>query len=365
MSDQDPDKPQTPAAPSRSSEAGRRLAQLLSRPFGTPAPSGEAPEPYVPRPARVPPPAPAPPPVPPDDTASPAPPPVARPDPEPDLPWFDPPQPRAVAEPAPAREPTLEPEPIVERAPAAPATDFAPLLSEALADEPPREPPRDLDDLFDRRDPPRDAPAEPADDAWPFDTPRHAADESAESHQAPEHERVPEWAWPSALDRAPEAAPRPELHAAPEPLVAPEPFIPPEPARAARVEPPPSPPPPSGAKPLDPDAARTLGNIRRLMLVSNLFMVVAIAAVLVVVGYRIYRTDQAAPPPPPPPPAPAEPKIPNDMTLTLPRGARIVATAIAGDRLVLTLEIDGAPEIRTFDIKTLQPAGRLSFTTVP
>jgi hypothetical protein len=53
------------------------------------------------------------------------------------------------------------------------------------------------------------------------------------------------------------------------------------------------------------------------------------------------------------------------MTLTLPRGARIVGTAIAGDRLVITLQIDGATEIRTFDIKTLQPAGRLSFASVP
>jgi hypothetical protein len=53
------------------------------------------------------------------------------------------------------------------------------------------------------------------------------------------------------------------------------------------------------------------------------------------------------------------------MTLTLPRGARIVHTAVAGDRLVLAIEINGARAIRTFDIKTLQPAGRLSFTAVP
>jgi len=99
------------------------------------------------------------------------------------------------------------------------------------------------------------------------------------------------------------------------------------------------------------------------MLASNLFMVVAIGAVLTVVGYRLYRTEPAPPLPPAAAPAPA--KIPLDMALTLPRGARIVQTAVAGDRLVITLEIDGATEIRTFDVKTLQPTGRMSFATVP
>src|SRR5262249_50734193 len=103
----------------------------------------------------------------------------------------------------------------------------------------------------------------------------------------------------------------------------------------------------------------------RLMLFSNLFMVVAIGAVLTVVGYRLFRSEPAPPPPPPPAAAPAPAKIPLDMTLTLPRDARIVETAVAGERLVITLEIDGATEIRTFDIKTLQPTGRLSFGIVP
>jgi hypothetical protein len=350
MSDPEPDKASVPAAkgPSRSSEAARRLSQLLSRPFGTPAPPGEAPEPYVPRPARVasPPPAPAPP----DDTASASPRPVAPSRSETHVPWFDravpsqaAPEPISAHAPSPAPEPAAESEHI-EPLSAAPAPDD--LLSEA--------PPQADDDLFDRGDPPRHAPAEPADEPWPFDRPaHHAADERAGAH-AREPERVPEWAWPSALDRAPEAAaPRPEPLAAPEPF-APDPLrpAPSEPAAAA----------PSTARPLDPDATRALGNIRRLMLASNLFMVVAIGVVLAVVGYRIYRTEPAHPPAVA---APAPPKIPVDMTLTLPRGARIMQTAIAGDRLVITIQIDGATEIRTFDIKTLQPTGRLSFATVP
>src|SRR5262249_14248315 len=158
--------------------------------------------------------------------------------------------------------------------------------------------------------------------------------------------------------------PRPAVGPPPDPLVAP---APPEPRRlcerAAPVEP--ARPAPPEARPED--TAHTLGNIRRLMLVSNLFMVVAIGAVLTVVGYRLFRSEPVPQPPPPPPPvaAPAPAKIPLDMTHTLPRGARILDTAAAGDRRVMTLEIDGATELRTFDIKTVQPTGRLSFGTVP
>jgi hypothetical protein len=309
----------------------------------------------MPRFARPVPPPPAPTTEPADTTASPPPPPAAA---APDLPWFDRPVP---PRPAPMQAP--EPEP--ERAPLLPADAPSPLRAAPAAPEPEREAATEPDDdLFDRRDPaPRHTPAEPAGDVWPREPPARHAPDAGESwpHGS---DSVPEWAWPSALDRPPEpAAPAPrtaryELHAAPEPLA------PPASARPAPSEPPPPSPP---VRALDPDAARAIGKIRRLMLVSNLFMLIAIAAVLVVVGYRIYHTEPAAPRAPPPAPvaAPAPAKIPVDMTLTLPRGARIVQTAVAGDRLVLTIEINGASEIRTFDIKTLQPAGRLSFASVP
>lgn len=220
-----------------------------------------------------------------------------------------------------------------------------PLTEAPVAHDEPRDAELEPDlDLFDRREPPRDL---------------------DEPIAPPAPDRVPEWAWPSALERTAEPAPEPRatLGAAPEPLVAPEPAR--AAVRPAPVEPPrAAAPPPSATPPLAPDATRTLGNIRRLMLFSNLFMVVAIGAVLAVVGYRLFRTEPA-PPPPPPTPKPTLATIPNDMTLTLPRGARIVQTAVAGDRLVITLEIDGATEIRTFDIATLQPTGRLNFGIVP
>jgi hypothetical protein len=42
-----------------------------------------------------------------------------------------------------------------------------------------------------------------------------------------------------------------------------------------------------------------------------------------------------------------------------------MSTAIAGDRVVVTLDVDGATEIRTFDARSLQPAGRLRFANEP
>ena len=63
--------------------------------------------------------------------------------------------------------------------------------------------------------------------------------------------------------------------------------------------------------------------------------------------------------PPGPMPDPAR------VTATLPKGARIYATAVAGDQLVLMLDVGGSTEIRTFDAKTLKPSGQLKFSTEP
>ena len=53
------------------------------------------------------------------------------------------------------------------------------------------------------------------------------------------------------------------------------------------------------------------------------------------------------------------------MLALLPKGARVTATAVAGDRLVVTLDAPTGPEVRTFDLKTLRPTGRLRFGTEP
>lgn len=88
------------------------------------------------------------------------------------------------------------------------------------------------------------------------------------------------------------------------------------------------------------------------MLISTLLTALAIVAVFSVIGYRVFRGEGRF-------------EAPTQATLTLPQGARIVQTALAEDRIVLTLEIGGALEIRTYDLKTLEPLGRLTFTSVP
>ena len=72
-----------------------------------------------------------------------------------------------------------------------------------------------------------------------------------------------------------------------------------------------------------------------------------LATVFGVIGYRLYRGEGSV--------------AAQDLTATLPKGAKIVATAVSADRLVVTIDVAGVPEVRTFDIKTLKPAGRLSF----
>jgi hypothetical protein len=77
----------------------------------------------------------------------------------------------------------------------------------------------------------------------------------------------------------------------------------------------------------------------------------AVAAVLSVIGYRVFRSGGSA--------------APTDVTALLPKGARIVSTAVTEDRLVVTVDRQGVIEVRTFDLQTLRPAGRLRFATEP
>ena len=102
-----------------------------------------------------------------------------------------------------------------------------------------------------------------------------------------------------------------------------------------------------------PEQAALMARVRRMMLIAGLTSALAVAVVLIAVGYRLYRGEGS--------PAAAS----ADIIATLPKGARIVSTAVAGERLVLTLDIAGVTEIRTFDAKTLKPAGKLRFVNEP
>jgi hypothetical protein len=104
-------------------------------------------------------------------------------------------------------------------------------------------------------------------------------------------------------------------------------------------------------KPLDPAAARIVAKVRWLMLISSLTAFVGVAAILGVIGYRVFKSEGSV--------------AAADVTALLPKGARIVTTAVAEDRIAVTLDVGGAIEIRTFDLKTLRQIGRLRFATEP
>jgi hypothetical protein len=116
---------------------------------------------------------------------------------------------------------------------------------------------------------------------------------------------------------------------------------------------------PSGAAaPVDPaqDAANAAANarflkrVRWMMMLSGFATALGVAVVLGVIGYRVFRSEGSAPP---------------DVTALLPKGARVVSTTVAGDRIAVVVDTGGGIEVRTFDLKTLHPAGRLKFATEP
>jgi hypothetical protein len=110
---------------------------------------------------------------------------------------------------------------------------------------------------------------------------------------------------------------------------------------------------PEPTQELTPGQAALFARVRRMMLIASLTTAVAIAAVLVAIGYRLFRTEGSAH------------GAVSDLTAVLPKGARIQSTVVAGDKLILTLDIGGTTEIRTFDAQTLKPLGRLRFTNEP
>jgi hypothetical protein len=102
----------------------------------------------------------------------------------------------------------------------------------------------------------------------------------------------------------------------------------------------------------DPEQARFMARVKLLMALSGFATMLGIAVVLGIVGYRVFRSGGSAPP--------------SETTVLLPNGGKILQTAIAGDRIVVTVETgSGGLEIRTFDAQTLKPTGRLRFATEP
>jgi hypothetical protein len=100
-----------------------------------------------------------------------------------------------------------------------------------------------------------------------------------------------------------------------------------------------------------PEAATLAARARLMMIISALTTLIAIAAVVSVIGYRIANSGGGA--------------IGSDGVVTLPKGARLVSTVASGGRVAVLVDIGGASELLTFDIKTLKQTGRLRFATEP
>lgn len=106
---------------------------------------------------------------------------------------------------------------------------------------------------------------------------------------------------------------------------------------------------------VDPNPEQTallMARVRKLMLIGGLTVAIGIGAIFMVIGYRVFRSEGSS-------------SAVMDTTVTLPKGARITATAVSGDRLLLTLDVAGATEIRSFDARTLKPVGTLRFASEP
>jgi len=83
------------------------------------------------------------------------------------------------------------------------------------------------------------------------------------------------------------------------------------------------------------------------MLIASVTTLIAVAAVLAVIGYRVFYLQGSAP------------AAPGTVVADLPAGAKVLSSAVGDGRIVLTLDVDGAIELRTFDLATLKPLGRV------
>lgn len=102
-------------------------------------------------------------------------------------------------------------------------------------------------------------------------------------------------------------------------------------------------------QPLDPQAAAHIARVRRLMMIASATTFLALAVVLAVIGYRLFHLGGSVP-------------ATANLAAPLPAGAKVLSSAVGEGRIVLTVEIDGAIELRSFDLNTLKPLGTLRLT---
>jgi hypothetical protein len=107
----------------------------------------------------------------------------------------------------------------------------------------------------------------------------------------------------------------------------------------------------SDERPLSPEAERAIRRVRRLMIIASVTTFLAVAAVLIVIGYRVSRLGESAPPP-------TVQAVP-----VLPAGAKVLSSAVGEGRIVLTVEVGAAIGLYSFDLATLKPLGHAQVTS--
>ena len=102
----------------------------------------------------------------------------------------------------------------------------------------------------------------------------------------------------------------------------------------------------SDEKTLNLEAEAAIRRVRRLMMIASATTFIALAVVLGVIGYRVFRLEGSAP-------------TFADVSATLPKGAKVLSTAVGDHRIVVTIETGGVTEVLTFDPDSLKQLGRL------
>ena len=100
----------------------------------------------------------------------------------------------------------------------------------------------------------------------------------------------------------------------------------------------------SDERPLSPEAENAIKKVRRLMVIASVTTFLAVAAVLGVIGYRVFHPQGSAP-------------LVLESAPALAAGAKVLSSAVGDGRIVLTVEVSGAIELYSFDLNTLKPLG--------
>ena len=103
----------------------------------------------------------------------------------------------------------------------------------------------------------------------------------------------------------------------------------------------------------DDAAAALVARVKRLMIVTLGATFLALAIVLMIIGYRVF-TGGGSP----------QPGM-TESVLRLPAGARVLSANTADGRIVVTVQSSTGIEILTFDANTLKQISRLRVATEP